>query len=660
MNKNILIFGGTNEGRKLAEFLNTSKKDVFVCVATSYGETLLPAKEHVFPLSGRLTQEEMEDLIEEKAIDLVIDATHPYAQIVSENIKKACENTAVERIRLLREVSEAHQEAIYVESVKEAVAYLSKTKGNIFVTTGSKELSLFTELEEYKERVYPRVLSTPEVALACKDLGFEGRHLICMQGPFSEDLNYSMLKEVQASYLVTKESGRAGGFEEKMVAAQRAGVIPIVIGRPKEEQGYNINQIKEYVRKRYDLPQVETPKISILGIGMGAKEQLTLEGEQLLKEAEVLIGAKRMVLAMRTNQPYFISYKPEEILSYIQEHTEYEKIVILQSGDVGFYSGTKRLLEMLKDYFVQVYPGISSMVFLAAQLGISWEDAISVSLHGRETHPLSYILRYQKVFLLLGGKYTVNQLCEELLSWDLGEVELAVGEDLSYENQKITVGTPLELKEGRYSPLSVVFVFHKGAKVKRGYTSLLDEAFIRGKVPMTKSEVRSLSIAKLKLPEEGVFYDIGAGTGSVSIEMALTGWKGQVYAVERNEEGISLMKENKKKFQAVNLEVVHGLAPDAMEPLPAPSHVFIGGTAGNLSKILDLVFLKNPRARVVITAITLETIAETLVAIKKFSICDLDIASVQVAKSKAVGTYHMMMGANPVYLISFEGVVKDE
>ena len=187
-----------------------------------------------------------------------------------------------------------------------------------------------------------------------------------------------------------------------------------------------------------------------------------------------------------------------------------------------------------------------------------------------------------------------------------------------------------------------------------------DEPFIRGKVPMTKGEVRSVSLSRLRLKQDSVVYDVGAGTGSVSIEMALQAWEGMVYAIEKNPEAVALIGENQKKFRASNIQVVEGLAPEAMEDLPAPTHAFIGGSSGNLKEIMELLLRKNPACRIVINAIALESVAETLNCLKALPVTDVDISSVTAARSKALGRYHMMMGQNPVYIISCTGGSDDD
>ncbi len=651
----ILIFAGTAEGRSLAEELSGTGIRIHVCVATEYGEKLLPKGEHITVTSSRLDAEEMRQLMEVRQVSLVIDATHPYAVIVSENIEKACKESGKEYLRLLRDsLKSENEDILYLESVEEAAQYLKATEGNVLLTTGSKELAKYTCVPDYKTRLYARVLSTPEVAAQCAELGFEGKNLICMQGPFSEELNYAMLKQIDARYLVTKESGKAGGFLEKINASIRAGAKMIVIGRPGKEEGVSYWECLKLLMERYGLKLKQ--HITLVGTGMGSPGNMTIEAAGACGRADLLIGAGRILEILRAYHcPVFESYKAAEIAGFIQEHPQYKNIVVALSGDTGFYSGAKKLLEELKDYEVTVLPGISACIYLCALLKTSWEDVGFYSIHGREENILHGIRTQEKVFTLLGGRQGVKELCRKLIDYGYPEVTLSVGERLSYPEERIVVGAPVELLEQDFSELCAVLVENPAARNSVITHGLPDEAFIRGKVPMTKEEVRSISLSKMRLRRESVIYDIGAGTGSVAVEMARLADKGRVYAIEKKEEAIGLIEENKRKFAVENLVITQGTAPEAMKELPAPTHAFIGGSSGNLRSILTQLLGRNPGVRVVINAIALETVAEATSALKALGIENAEFVQASISKAQTLGAYHMMMGQNPVYIIAFSG-----
>lgn len=648
----VLVFAGTTEGYEICRFLGKHGISVCALVATEYGTRSPGELPGVVLHAGRMDEGQMEAFIQEEKPELVLDATHPYAAEVTKNIQEACKNRNTEYVRILRAQGKHEDLAVYTESIKDAVEYLKGTKGNILLTTGSKELLAFTDLPDYKERVYARVLSLPSVITACKEMGFEGKHLIGMQGPFSRELNEAMLRQFQCSFLVTKDTGTAGGFQEKIDAALNCHAVPVIIGRPVKEQGLTLVECKRFLQKRFHISG--KAKVTVLGIGMGSEETLTIQGKRAVQEADLVIGARRMADSVRMpGQEVVYEYRSDVILKYIEEHPEFENVLIVLSGDVGFYSGAKKLLEGLGSD-TQVICGISSVVYFMSRIHMSWEDAKLVSAHGKNCNLIHYICHNPKVFAILGGSQEIGNLAAKLVSYGMSDVMLYVGEKLSYPEEKIFGKTAKELIGYEGDALCVVCACNPHAKPMPSVHGIRDEEFIRGKAPMTKEEIRTVSLSKLQLPEDAICYDVGAGTGSLSVEMALRAFDGKVYAIEKKDEAAELIHENKMKFVVDNLEVIKGEAPQALKDLPAPTHVFIGGSSGNLSQIVDLLMEKNPKVRIVINCITLETVGEALQVMKDHQFTETDVVQISAARSKEIGRYHMMMGENPIYIITCE------
>ena len=651
----ICIFGGTTEGRKLAEFLSGQPCDVMVCVATDYGQTLLPEAEHVSVSARRLPVGEIVSLLTEHRFDLVIDATHPYAQSITKSIARACRETETLRWRLLRGASGVSPEHTYVETVSDAAAFLAGTEGNILLTTGSKELAKFSQLPGFSERVWARVLPLQSSLDACAQAGLPASHIFAMQGPFSEAMNAAMLRTIGAQYLVTKDGGAPGGFEEKEAAAKNAGARLVVIGRPPEEEGLSLSKTISALCARFGF--APKPEVFIAGIGPGSEALQTQEVRAAIERADCLIGARRMLDAVARPQQLTIdAIAPEAIASHIAQHPECGVFCVVMSGDTGFYSGTKKLLPLLKACRVRVLPGLSSMSYLCARLGVSYEDAVPVSLHGRDFDIAREVRRRRKVFTLVGGDGGMQALCERLTQAGLGHVRIAVGERLSYPDEAITRGTAQELRSHTFDKLSAALIENDtpGEIVTPG---LPDEAFFRelepGKlVPMTKSEVRSICLSKLRLTPNAVCWDVGAGTGSVSIEMARLCADGFVYAIEKNEQAQALLEKNRESFSASNMQIIPGLAPEACRDLPAPTHAFLGGTSGSVRDILALLLEKNPRVRIVATAVTLESVSALSACMEDFEAAEC--VSVQVSKAAALGQYHLMQAQNPVYIFTLQ------
>ncbi len=651
----LCVFGGTTEGRELVEFLHTQPCAVTACVATEYGGALLPEAEQVHVSARRLPVEEIVSLLQKERFDLVVDATHPYARSITSSIARACAETNTEHLRLLREASSAPEDAVFVESTEDAATFLGKTEGNILLTTGSKELSRYASIPDFPSRVWARVLPMQASLDACSKAGLSPSHVIAMQGPFSLELNEAMLRAIGADWLVTKDGGSTGGFPEKALAAQKTGARLLVIGRPAQEEGKTLSETIQTLCARFGFSR--TADVTVVGIGPGGEETQTAEVRAAISRAGCLIGAKRMLeAAARPGQMLFDAIAPEKIAEVIASHPEYASFTVVMSGDTGFFSGTKKLLPLLDTCRVRVLPGLSSMSVLCARLGVSYEDAVAVSLHGRQRDIVRDVRSNGKVFALVGGDGGMQALCRRLTDAGLGSVRVSAGERLGYPDEKITTGTASSLCETAFDRLSAALI-ENDSPDEVITPGLPDEAFLRslepGKiVPMTKSEVRSVCLSKLQLTENAVCWDIGAGTGSVAAEMALLARRGSVYAVERNEEALPLLEENRKKFCLENLHIVPGNAPEACLSLPAPTHVFLGGTAGKLDAILATALQKNPNARIVATAVTLESVGALCTCMKDFSVSEC--VSLQVSRAKAAGPYHLMQGQNPVYIFTLQ------
>lgn len=435
----------------------------------------------------------------------------------------------------------------------------------------------------------------------CMEQGIRGKQIIAMQGPFTAEMNEAMIRQYEISCLVTKESGVSGGFREKLAAAGRTGISAFVIGRPEEEEGLSFLEVCSMLEKICGKTFHKKGRLEIIlaGIGMGHGSCLTNEVRSAIEEADILLGAERMLLHSKPGQechPYYRAAQALPFLKEVQERTECmeeKKIVVLFSGDTGFYSGCRSLHAALEEEIqagglaasVRVLPGISSVACLAACIGESYEDAAVYSMHGKELGNLAQRIRYSpKTFLLTSGVRDVNRLGRSLTEAGLRKCQVWAGYQLSYPEQRIGRYTPEECCGLKEEGLYTCFIKNPDAKAKRSTHGLPDEAFDRGKVPMTKEEVREVSICKLRLCQNAVVYDIGSGTGSVAAEIAGLSDDIRVFAVERKKEAVSLIRQNQQKFQLENITVVEAEAPEGLRGLPAATHAFIGGSGGECGK----------------------------------------------------------------------------
>lgn len=701
--KKVLVFAGTTEGRELAELLADSNIKCSVCVATDYALELMNDK-RLDVNCGRLTEEEMEVLMRDGKFDVVVDATHPYAQIVSQNVRQAADKESISLIRLRRSTESAEEGFVSFKTHEECSAWLSLQTGNILLTTGSKDLGSYAKNETIKNRLFVRVLPGEESIRLCTANGITGRQIIAMQGPFSAQMNECILREYSIDWMVTKISGHAGGFEEKIEAAKKAGVGICAILPPtenvcqteisdaeKKSPMYICENVYDTAKKlesllKEDILSKRSRKIILSGIGMGNTDGMTREAYHAFEEAEVIFGAERMLENLPGKGIKVPYYRADDIISYLIEHPQYTKVAAAFSGDSGFYSGAQSMKKALEEANEKgilksettILPGVSSVSALAARLGVSWNDAVLASIHGRRANVVNLVRKNTKVFLLLSGKNDFEMLVNKFREAGINHVKISAGYRLSYPDEKLFTfyldefETKLfDLPEGVYTCL----IENEDCEEQILTPGIADEIFSRTKVPMTKNEVRVLSISRLELTKNAVVYDVGSGTGSVSIECARLSPDIFVFAIEQKEEAANLTKENAVRLGLSDqIVVINKKAPEGFEELPTPTHVFIGGSSGALSDILSaiqkkLIVKENTKGktdkaskgvRVVINAVSLETIAQITKLIQTYPVKHVQLTQIQASRAHKLGSYNLMQAQNPVLIASFNLLPDDK
>ena len=392
--------------------------------------------------------------------------------------------------------------------------------------------------------------------------------------------------------------------------------------------------------------------VKLVSMGCGAAN-LTAQARVALEEADCLIGADRLLkqASARPEVPRIRAVRGEEILAALRTRPARNPCVLL-SGDAGFYSAAAGLIPLLEREQIpfEVLPGVSSLQAFAARLHQDWQGWKLYSAHGRNCDPVAAVCQGKPAFFLTGGTLGSAELCGLLTRAGLGGLRVDVGENLFCEGEKLYTGTAAECAKMSFAPLSVLLVQPAPRPAKRT-PGICDEEFVRDKVPMTKQEVRAAILGKLAVGPNDVCWDVGAGTGSVSVELALQ--CREVWAVERERPALALLEQNRDKFGAWNLHIKGGEAPEALKGLPVPDKVFIGGSGGNLKEIVRAVHAANPKARVCISAIALETLHTAMTTLEELGY-EAEVVQISVSRARKAGELHLLMAQNPVFLITGE------
>lgn len=414
-------------------------------------------------------------------------------------------------------------------------------------------------------------------------------------------------------------------------------------------------------------------KIHVIGVGAEGWASLTPPAREIISHADLVIGSERLLKLLPKNAPErLVISSGLDVLEHIEAAIGRRRIVVLASGDPGFFGIAKLLAGRLGKERVEIVPNVSSVQLAFARIKESWEDAAFISVHGRTLKGLAAVVgRSPKVAILTDDTNTPAAVARALLANGVEGYRAYLCENLGRPDERVQDIDLKDLAHVTASSLSVLVLLREndskagaamegeGAEQCQGCgvwpLGIPDEEFYqrrpyRGQI--TKVEVRVVSLAKLGLAEGSVVWDVGSGSGSVAIEAAMIARRGQVYAIERNAENVEFIQRNLAKFGVNNVTVIHGSAPDALTGLPAPDAVFVGGSGGQLPAIVDVIERRlRAGGQVVVNAATLETAWIAMAAMRQKGFA-VEATLMQVSRSKELSGLTHFEALDPVFIIA--------
>ena len=705
----ICIFVGTTDGKRLARRLGACEIHTTAFVAAGFRDQALEEAglgDSVTVLHDRMSREDLARKLKELAPKIVVDATHPYALDVSEDIREAAAKADIPYIRMKRKTTDAPDRKVFrFRDLAEVLPVLQRTAGNILVTTGVDTLEAYASAEGLKERLYIRIRPEEEAFRACREAGIPKERIIAMQGPFSMEMNRATIHAYGIRHLVTKQSGESSGFTEKIIAAQETETAVYMIGEEAEE-GVPYAKVLDRLGEilSVDLRDTITVTVSLVGMGPGEEGCLTRDAEKAIREADVLFGAEQLVESYRATKktyPYDrgddVLPRLEQLLQEARQGDPHVRAAVLLNGDTGFYSGSTGLIFYLTNWRrrmllsdtgkfkmqIRTFPGISSIQMMAARLQDHWEKAYVSQLRGDDPEEWQEVVRHlpreKRTYLAVSGVEDVERLRKWILKEDperekysiYAGYQLTLPEERIFadEGERPGLGTedakrdpfPDILPKGRYTVMirNSEPSFAEAEKEKQVLAGISNDEFLQEKgIPISREEIRTLAIGKLRITEPAVIMDIGSGSGSVAVELGRILKHSEIYAIEKEPDRAELIRKNIHHLSANRVTVVEGEAPEILKDLPKPTHAMIRGADGKLFLILQELFRKSPNMRVVIAAVTLETkteLAQLLSGIvpTEYTILEPEYLEINVSRNRKTGRHHALAAENPVSILSF-------
>ena len=396
-------------------------------------------------------------------------------------------------------------------------------------------------------------------------------------------------------------------------------------------------------------------KIHIIGVAPGGS--LLPEARRLVDGAEMVFGGKRLLgmFPSLSGEKIVIKNNLAEIASLIKKNHGYKRMVVLASGDPNFYGIASYLTAKLGKNAVDIIPNVSAMQLAFARIRESWEDAVFVSVHSRPIADIVAAVRLNdKLGIFTDGEHTPAAIARVLLEHGVDGYQAYVCQNLGGKDEKVIKTDLSSLVKMKFSPLNIMILLREKPRTgPRQILGIPEASFHRRRDGLiTKQEVRAVSLAKLALTENSIVWDIGAGSGAVSIEASLLIRKGRVFAIEKNDKDVAIIRKNLRKFNVPNVEVVQAFAPDGLNNLPDPTAVFIGGSGGRMEKILDLVSRRlKPGGRIVINIVALENLSAAVNALKARGFVP-EVSLINIARSTGVMELTRFEALNPVFIVT--------
>lgn len=636
----VMLFAGLNECISLCEKL--SKLDVIIDVYAEKLEENYPEESNIYIHTGeKLTKDYIKAEYDKFEPDIVIDGVHIADITIHEYIKEIV--VSKKYIKLKEEKEEL--DVAYCKTMDDVITMVNRTRSNIYFTTGTKDIEKISNIVDSRKRVF---LDLPKGNSYLRLAAANGVSLSRINDilDYNEEELVGIIQDNAIKYLVASDSESLARLKMMYNATKATNIIMAIVSA--SDGSLNVDDVVARVKAVNTVKQVY-----IIGVGVGNPKNMTIEACEAIDKCEVILGNEELIRGIGIeNKELHFAYSASEIEEFVSSHY-YNRLAVVTQGDVCLLNGIAEFIKNLKGFEVKIVQGVSSIAYLAARLGIDWTNCVTVD--SRTDNVLKAVAENKGVFVFTNGD--TNDVINLLKNNGFENVAACVAERLSFDDEKITTGYVYEVADGAYDALTVMYF----ENINYGKASSLvnENNIIKGSLHIFNKNLRAVLMRDMDLRANEVIYDIGAGCGAMTVEMALLSEKSRIYAIDNDELALELVERNCQLYTISNVRTIIGDAIEVTGELPKADAVLIENYYGDAVDLVKCVARFN-NVRVVVVTSSFDTAYKLLDTMHKNYFEQVEFKQINITEGKNYGNGTNMVPAENCFVIKGVGEITEQ
>lgn len=636
----VMLFAGLNECISLCERL--SKLDVIIDVYAEKLEGNYPEESNIYIHTGeKLTKDYIKAEYDKFEPDVVIDGVHIADVTIHEYIKEV---VVSKKYIKLKEVKE-NLDVAYCKTMDDVITMVNRTRSNVYFTTGIKDIEKFSNIVDSRKRVF---LDLPKGNSYLRLAAANGVSLSRINDilDYTEEELIGIINDNSIKYIIASDDESLARLKMMYQASKVTNIIMVIVSA--SDGSLDVDEVVNRVKAIDAVKQVY-----IIGAGVGNPKNMTIEACEAIDKCEVILGSEDLIKGIGIkNKELHYAYSAREIENFVSSHY-YNRLAVITQGDVCLLNGIAEFIKNLKGYEVRIVQGVSSISYLAARLGIDWTNCVAVD--SRTDNVLKAVAENKGVFVFTDGD--TNDVLNLLKNNGFENVAACVAERLSFDDEKITTGYVYEVANGDYDSLTVMYFENVGYGKASSLVS--DDSLIKGSLPMLNKNLRAVLMRDLDLRANEVIYDIGAGCGAMTVEMALLSDKSRIYSIDNDELALDLVERNCNMYTINNVRAITGDALTVIKDLPKADAVLVENYYGDTVDLIRRIAFEN-RVRAVVVTSSFDTAYKLIDLMHKNYFDEIELKQINITEGENFGKGTNLVPAENCFVIKGIGAIDNK